>query len=146
MSLSRGIICKFQLIFLPKQREPGNLNIFGYHRLTKTINENNPKIQKFLKMITLYILLFLNFKGNHVAFWSDAIGYNIRLHASTPIVVCFDILLILCPLRVKQSNISELCFSFFLTGIMWRKILLHLYWKKNTWTQEQKIQVLINIL
>ena len=75
--------------------------------------DKNQEIKKCSKEIKLDILLFLNFKGDHVAFRSNAIGYNIRLHASTPIVVCFDILLILGPLRVQQSNISELFFLYF---------------------------------
>lgn len=54
-----------------------------------------------------YVLLFLHFKGDHVAFRPNAIGYYIRLHTGTPIVVCFDILLILCPLKVRKSNISK---------------------------------------
>ena len=55
-----------------------------------------------------FILLFFNFKSDHIALWSNAIWNNVRLHAAASVVVCFNILLVLCPVLQQNNNDKRL--------------------------------------
>lgn len=75
---------------------------YKYIKLEDWISFTNHwrKIQNYAiwtLLIYKYILFLLNFKGDHITFWSNAIGNNVGLHAAHLIVVCFHILLVLGP-------------------------------------------------
>lgn len=93
MCFSEGIICKLQLVFFPEKRKPVDYHIIDKFSCSIYIQQEKQCARHF------HILFFFNFKSDHIILWSNAIGNKIRLHATTPVVVCFNVFLILGPAR-----------------------------------------------
>lgn len=102
---SRDVVRKFQLIFFPEKRKPEKemQDQFGQRSKKKSFSFFARKISKNQACWQAHILLLLNFKSDHVALSSYAIGNNIGLHASAFVMVCFNVLLVFCPARHKPK-------------------------------------------
>lgn len=92
-------ICHQQISAGTFYRKMGTLKSFSMLDSFRKI-KCDKKTWKQKESYSSRILLFLNFKGDHVALRSNAVWNNVGLHSTSLVVTCFNIFLVLSPINI----------------------------------------------